>query len=444
VSLLAQESLPERNSLLDRYITEGLSNNLALKQKEQNYLNSLNALREARSLFYPDLSLNARYTVAEGGRIIRFPVGDLMNPVYSTLNLLTASSQFPQVENQEFPFYRPREQETKLSLIQPVFDPRIWYNHQIRKDMVSAQRADADTYRRLLVAEIKTAYFNYLKSLKLSELVRDTRLLLDENLRVNESLFKNQKVTIDNVYRSRAELSKLDQQAAKVEKSRQVTAAYFNFLLNRSFESIIQIDESYDTNVVDINLQTAGSAAVTKREELLMLEKYSEAASRNISLNQSGMLPSIYAAVDYGYQGEEYSFTNEDDYLLASLVMKWNIFHGFQNRAKISQARVEKDIRDIQLDEVRRQIELEVIRGFYDLEASSTSIRASREELQSAQFAFRVVNKKFAQGQANLIEYMDSRTTMTNANINLIIAEYDHYIKYAEFERISGLYSFGN
>jgi len=62
--------------------------------------------------------------------------------------------------------------------------------------------------------------------------------------------------------------------------------------------------------------------------------------------------------------------------------------------------------------------------------------------MQSAQSAFRIINKKFAQGQANLIEYIDARTTMTNANINLIIAEYDHHIKYAEFERIAGLYSF--
>ncbi len=441
---LAGEVLADRNSLLDGYITEGLNNNLALKQKEQNYLNSQNALREARSLFYPDLSLNARYTVAEGGRIIRFPVGDMMNPVYNTLNLLTASNLFREIPNQEFAFYRPTEHETKLSLVQPVFDPKIWYNHKIRKELVSAQKADADTYRRMLVAEIKTAYFNHLKTLKLAELVGDTRLLLEENLRVSESLFKNEKATIDNVYRSRAELSKLDQQAAEVEKSQQVAAAYFNFLLNRPLETGIQTGEAFDTMAVSLDMQAAGDAALTNREELRMLDEYSDAASQNISLNQSGMLPSIYAAVDYGYQGEEYSFTGEDDYLLASLVLKWNIFHGFQNRAKISQAKVEKDIRETQMDEVKKQIELEVIQAWYELEASAKSIRASTQELQSATSAFRMINKKFAQGQAPLIEYIDARTAMTNANANLIISEYDYQIKYAEFERIAGLYSFDN
>ena len=41
-------------------------------------------------MFLPDISMNARYTVARGGRIIEFPVGDLLNPVYITLNMLTA------------------------------------------------------------------------------------------------------------------------------------------------------------------------------------------------------------------------------------------------------------------------------------------------------------------------------------------------------------------
>ena len=49
---------------LDKYINEGLVNNLALKQKEVNYLKSMEVLKQARALFFPDISLNARYTAA--------------------------------------------------------------------------------------------------------------------------------------------------------------------------------------------------------------------------------------------------------------------------------------------------------------------------------------------------------------------------------------------
>ena len=97
----------QESEILDSYIREGLSNNLALQQKTASYNQSLAALKEARGMFMPSISLNARYTVAEGGRTIVFPVGDLLNPVYSTLNALTSSlppdQQFPpiQIENEE-------------------------------------------------------------------------------------------------------------------------------------------------------------------------------------------------------------------------------------------------------------------------------------------------------------------------------------------------------
>jgi outer membrane protein TolC len=431
-----------QETLLDQYIRDGISSNLALKQKEQNYQKSLQVLREARALFYPDISLYARYSVARGGRLIEFPAGDMLNPVYSTLNYLTQSNLFPQIENQEFMFLRPHEHDTKVSLIQPLFDPKIFYNQKIRYDLVNAQKADADTYRRLLVAEIKSAYFNYLKTLRLSALLTETRKLLEENLRVNQSLYDNQKVTIDNIYLANAELSKLDQQAAEIDKSRNVAATYFNFLLNRTFNTEVLEEKLYDTMFVAVDVTNAEQSALSNREELDMVENYLQAADRNVSLNRSQGLPSIYGAVDYGFQGERYRFTEKDDYLLASVVLRWPISHGFQNRARISQAQVDREIRETQLQEVRNKISMEVIQAYYDLHASEKSILAAKEEVRSATNAFRIISRKFAEGQASQIEYISARTSMTGAEVALIIAKYDYHIKYAEFERICGTYIF--
>ena len=86
---------------MEEYIKLGLEKNLALQQKQADYEISLKALQSAGGLFYPNLGIDARYTVARGGRMIDFPVGDLLNPVYSTLNQLLQANQFPQVENQE-------------------------------------------------------------------------------------------------------------------------------------------------------------------------------------------------------------------------------------------------------------------------------------------------------------------------------------------------------
>ena len=127
-------------SNLQGYIAIGLENNLALKQRQSGYQQSLEALKEARGLFYPSVSLNARYTVSEGGRVIEFPVGDLMNPVYSTLNQLTSSNMFPMLENQEIKFLRPTEHETKIRLVQPVLNTDLYYNAKIKKELAGMKK----------------------------------------------------------------------------------------------------------------------------------------------------------------------------------------------------------------------------------------------------------------------------------------------------------------
>jgi outer membrane protein TolC len=433
-----------QEATLDHYIYEGLENNLALKQKEVNYRKSVEVLKQARALFFPDISLNARYTAAEGGRIIDFPVGTMLNPVYQSLNYLLGQDLFPDIDNMEFAFYRPTEHETKIRLAQPIVDTKIIYNQKINKELSRAVKADAAAYKRQLVAEIKTAYFNYLKTVKLLELVDDTRELLLENVRVNESLFRNDVVTIDNVYRSRAELSKLDRQAAEARKNHEVARSYFNFLLNRPFETAVIADIQYDSVTQRWMLDDLAEHAVVNREELEMLRSYSRVADNNLSMNQMNKLPNLYAVVDYGFQGRHYEFNMKQDYLLASLIFRWDLFHGFQNRAKIGEARVEQVLRNTQLEEAEKQVRLETIGAHFDVIASAESVKASSEELLSARNAFKVINRRYSEGQSTLIEFIDARSTMTQAEMLLIISKYDFHIKYAELERVACLYPFEN
>ncbi len=231
--------LKAQNPVLEEYIIEGLQSNLGLKQAKLDYAANLSALKEARGLFFPDLSLNARYTVAEGGRTIEFPVGDMLNPVYSTLNVLTGTELFPQIENQEFAFLRPREHETKMTLVQPIFNTDIIYNHGIRKQYTEIARIDVDRYKRELIKEITKAYYDYQKAFNLVWLADTSISLVKENLRVSQRLFENDKVTIDAVYRSESELSKVEVQRAQANNMLEASRAYFNFLLNRSLDASI-------------------------------------------------------------------------------------------------------------------------------------------------------------------------------------------------------------
>ncbi|MCD4790729.1 MAG: TolC family protein, partial [Bacteroidales bacterium] len=427
--MIIMNYLPAQNNVLENYIQEGLQSNLTLKQKQSSYEKSIQVLKEAKGMFFPNLSLNARYSLADGGRIIEFPVGDMLNPVYSTLNQLTSSDRFPQVENEIIPFLRPTEQETKLRLVQPLFNPQIYYNSKIKSELTNAVKADVESFKRQLVAEIKSAYFNYLKTVHLLELADKTTELLKENIRVNERLFANDKITIDNVYRSKAELSKLEQNIAEAVKYNKSAKAYFNFLLNKPLESDIEISDETKFSFIETELQNSQENAINNREELYMLKSYEKANDYNLKLNKYNKTPRLTAVVDYGFQGEEYKFTSDDDFIMASFVLSWDLFKGFQNKAKIQQATIDKQIIETQYDEAENRVKLEVFNLYYEVEAVKKAIIAAQQEKLSATKSFEIINKKYNEGQASLIQFIDARTTMTNAEYNVIITTYDYKIK---------------
>lgn len=422
---------------LEEYIREGLQSNLGLKQKQLDYSSNLSVLKEAKGLFLPDLSLNARYTVAAGGRTIDFPVGDMLNPVYSTLNTLTSSDAFSQIENQSFPFLRPTEQETKVTLIQPIFSTEIIQNYKIRKQYTEISRIDLDRYKSELVREITKAYYEHQKAVNLVWLADTSLALVTENLRVSQRLYDNDKVTIDEVYRSESELSKVEVQRAQTNNLFEASQSYFNFLLNRSLDTPVQL-QTQEPAPLAIGLDEASLLAIRNRYELQQVEQYQQLNDHVTGLHKGKNIPGLYGVVDYGFQGEKYSFTNEDDFAMASLVMKWNLFQGSTNREKVKQSKIEGEKLDELYTQTQQQIRLEVINYYYALQTAFESVQSAEKQTRSAVRAYELINKKYREGQSSLLELLDARSSLTGAAANSIIAQSDYFSSLADFEYATG------
>jgi outer membrane protein TolC len=430
---------------LNEYIKMGLQNNLALKQQEISLERSLQVLREAKGMFLPSISIEARYSRAGGGRVIDMPIGDLVNPIHTTLNQLLMMHGYPAVypaniPNERIPFLRETEHDTKLRVIQPIFQPGIYYNLKIKKDLTGIEKARLNVFKRQLILDIKTAYFTYKKAFKIKELLKETRGLLEENLRLNQSLFKNNKKTEEVVFRSEAELSKLDQDQAETEKNVRLAASYFNFLLNRPLDADIDLDNTEKKPVFkEYDLKELSARALRLRSEFQQVQGSIDAARHFIGLHRSTILPTVTAVLDYGFQGEKYSFTRDDDYWMGSLVFSWNLYRGGQDAAKKKQAMYQKKQMETQQLELENKIRLQVKEVYHNLEVARKAIISTEDALKSSREAFFIVSKKYREGMVPQIEYMKARNDFTSAGINNIIAIYDYYIKEAQLERVSAV-----
>lgn len=424
-------------SKLDGYIEAGLKNNEVIKQHNFDINKSMYALKEAHALFYPTVSLNGNYTKAEGGRTIDIPIGDLLNPVYNTLNQITNSNAFPTLQNQSVQINPDNFYDAKIHTTMPLLNFEIIYNKRIKTQQNSLQKIELEIYKRELVKEIKIAYYKYLQSVEGVKIYEDALKLVKENQRVNQSLFKNDKINRTAVLRSDNEVIRIE---ANLETAKQLSnnaKSYFNFLLNQKLDTEIEVDSQ---NELLPNVMV--SENTQNREELSQLGLVKELNGNVSKLTQSYWFPKLSGFADLGFQDFDFEVNKQSRYYFAGLGLEWNIFSGNKNKYRLRQ--VEEDTKKIssQIDNVKQQLLLQFQVSQNNLKSALEQFNADKNQKASAKKYNEDITKLYKEGQAIYIELLDAQNQWVNAQLNTNISLYNSWIAYAELERANATFNF--
>ncbi|WP_138507016.1 TolC family protein [Spirosoma lacussanchae] len=424
--------------ILDGYVREGLANNLALRQESLEIKRVSESINQARSLFYPRVAFNPTYSLAAGGRRLQFPVGDLINPIYRTLNQVTGSDRFPtNLANVDEQLAPNNFHDTKISVQYAIFNTDIQYNYLIQKQLLTAQEARRRVVENELRYTIRTAYYQYLQTLDAIRIYDSSRRVLTELARLNEKLVNNNVATREVVTSARYEISKVDQQMAVAEKNRESARAYFNFLLNRDLTASIDVDSSL-THILPEQKEALADlqqTALRGRQELSQLNGSLRAAQTTVRLNEANAtIPNVFVGGNAGFQGFGYTFRNQA-YALAQFGLQWDLFRGYEKRSKIQQARIQTDALQTRLQEVQRQVQLQVVQAYYDLDAANESLAATQSGIANADATFRVIDSKYRNGQSLLIEFLRYQNDRLTAQLQHSLARMDVLVKRAALDR---------
>jgi len=212
------QKISAQSSILQSYINQGLESNLSLKQENLELQKALKSIDIAKSNLFPKISFSPNYTLAAGGRRLDFPIGDLLNPVYSTLNQLTKTNNFPQVENVSQLLAPNNFHETKFVIQYPIFNPDIKNNIALQKEILQSEYAKKKYLEYELKHNIEHAYYQYLQSLEAIKIYENSRgVLLDLNA-LNQKLLSSHVILKDVVLSSEYDLEKLEQQIVEAKK----------------------------------------------------------------------------------------------------------------------------------------------------------------------------------------------------------------------------------
>jgi outer membrane protein len=421
---------------VEDFITLGLRENQQLQAAQFQVQSAQASLTAARAAFRPTLELSARYTRSEGGRTINFPIGDALNPVYRTLNSLSAGSanptQFGQVPNNAFELLRGTEQDSRLKLSAPLYAPLL--DAALNAAAARAQDANAsrEIYARTLVRDIRRAYSGVGQAGANLRVLNASELVLAENVRVNQALVVAGSATKDRALRANAELLAVQDRLETTRSAVGASARYLNFLVNRPLDTAVA-PATLGPATLPRALEPAPGAS-TARPELDKLAANVALASAGIEQARAAVRPSVGFGLDAGIQGENYGFGSGKNFATAAIVFNWRLFDFGQNRAQTHAAVARLDALTAERTALLAQLELAARQARDDWRSAGKRLVTAQARQLSAEEGFRIVARKRDAGAATQIEFLDAERARTEAELALLAARFDQANQAAELE----------
>jgi outer membrane protein TolC len=426
--------------VLEDYIRQGIKSNLSLQQQTIQLEKAVNSIAIARSNLALKITFAPTYSLAAGGRKLDFPIGDLLNPVYTTLNQLTQGGNFPQVENVNVQFAPNNFHETVVRFQYPIFNSDIKYNILIQEGLLQTETAKRKVIEYELRNNIRVAYYQYLQSLEGIEVLNSAKTLLGKFVSFNQKLVKNQVALKDVVLSAEYEVSKIKQQIAVAEKNNKMAKSYVNFLLNRELENSLEVDTSFANQLPQVReLAFLKQSALRNRPEFETLRTGILVNETAIQMaERSAKLPQVFVGGNAGFQGFGYQFKDQGFGIL-QLGMQWDLYHGKEKQRKIEEAKINKRIAESKVGQVQQQVQLQVAQAYYEFIAAEETFAAAKDGVRQAEGVLKIVDSRYRNGTAIYIEYLKAQNDVQTAQQMASLTKYDLWIKKATLDKVSGV-----
>lgn len=422
-------SLPIKGNQLDLYISQGLENNLSVRQERTQKYSAETSLKEATSRFLPTLTLSSRYTRADGGRTVSIPAGEIMVQSMRDLGMPVAPN-IPAPDPMTITIMPEQEQETKLQLTQPLFAPALIANYRLNKQLVNAASFTLERTALVLIRDIRLAYYNCLQAkegITVYSAARDRAL---QQRTTAEKLHRAGMQTATTVTSAKANCAAQETAVLRSRADFDNACKALNVLLNRPVESELALDppdsaqlsEALDAKAATFD--ALDSAVGLNRPELKQLSAAKAASEALKAVEKSGFAPTLIGALEGGIIGDRYKVSDETTFYTASLLLQWNLFSGLGKVHKVKKAQAAIEKIEQQIIQTRDNIRLQIEKTVSDVTIARKTYLDSELQHTAAKENYRSVFKRFEQGSATSMEMTEAGELLTKAEANRSFARY--------------------
>ncbi len=418
--------LPSQPLTLDQALEFALSHNVTLRKGRQDLEEAQGLAIQQRAARLPRLATTGGYQQLDESRIEK-------------VQFSAAQPATPFLNNQSW--------NANLVVTQPIYAGGK-YNSMARSSRLTREAALA-LYQALVantLLEVRTAYSDVLLAVEQIVVQEASKKLLERELETARRSLEAGTVPKFNVLRAEVELANALPPLIRARNQERIFRNTLALLLGCDIPADSGVDiplrtaDSLKAEPFEVSVGAALNAAWVHRPEIKAAQSASQLRHEEVLQTRADLLPSVSGIAGYGVQNR--NFVRDLDRTLdgwtVGVQANWLLFDFGQTQAKVNMARAREERARLEVEDVRRRIELEVRTAFSLFTESKEVLVSQTRVIEQAEEAVRLVTARADAGSSTQLEVLSAQTALKLSRTQYSQALRDYTVARAKLERAMG------
>ena len=411
---------------LDQALEFALAHNVTLRKGRQDLEEAQGLAIQQRAARLPRLAATGAYQQLDEARIERVQ--------FSAAQPAT-------------PFLNDQSWNANLVVTQPIYAGGK-YNSMARSSRLTREAALA-SYQALVantLLEVRTAYSDVLLAVEQIVVQEASKKLLERELETARRSLEAGTVPKFNVLRAEVELANALPPLIRARNQERISRNTLALLLGCDIPADSGVDiplrtaDSLKAEPFEVSVGAALNAAWVRRPEIKAAQSTSQLRHEEVLQTRADLLPSLSGTAGYGVQNR--NFIRDLDRTLdgwtVGVQANWLLFDFGQTQAKVNMARAREERARLEVEDVRRRIELEVRTAFSLFMESKEVLVSQTRVIEQAEEAVRLVTARAEAGSSTQLEVLSAQTALKLSRTQYSQALRDYTVARAKLERAMG------
>lgn len=419
VSLITAAGRAEETLTLDQAIQNAMKNNQLIQGSKARLQAASENVTVGFSRFLPRLDVQERMEHTNSPPLVF--TQKLQQEAFTAQDFQLNSLNHPSAYN---------NWKTQFILTQPIFDQgREWIGYQSAKVQESKTDIELARMRQNIRFLVEKAYYDTL-------LAQGNLDVLNSSLKtvsVLEALASKRHTAgnalLSDLTSARVHKARVEMERIKAEGDLQVAFARLNKLMGMPQDTSWHLSDASDflnnqPEMLKKSLNELTETAVQKRPDMAIVQKDLELGRLNTKQAGFSYLPSVSLQGAYEMNAKDFVGSDGDAWAVAG-VISFNLFNGTGDKARIAAAKSEEQAVSHRVKDMEEQVRMEVREAYYNLRTAVQQREVARRSIENAQEALRILQNRYNNGLALMVEVLTAETALKQAGLDLQRTAFD-------------------